>query len=250
MATATLREQSTDPHRQVFPPLENGDHLTRDQFERRYQAMPELKKAELIEGVVYMPSPVRHRRHSRPHNHLSTWLGYFEANTPGVEAGDNGSIRLDLDNEPQPDAYLMVEPDRGGQSRISEDDYIEGAPELVAEVASSSVSYDLGVKLKVYRRNGVREYLVWRVLDHQVDWFVLHEGRYEPLAAGADGILRSTIFPGLWLDQASLLKGDLATVLAVLQQGVHSPEHANFVARLGRMRTEPAGPEQGRPDAP
>ena len=146
-----------------------------------------------------MPSPVRHKRHSRPHNHLSTWLGYFEASTPGTEAGDNGSIRLDLDNEPQPDAYLIIDPKCGGQVRFSDDDYVEGVPELVAEVASSTVSYDLGRKLHVYRRNGVREYVVW-VLDNEVDWFVLREGRFEAMARDADGIFRSTVYPGLWLD--------------------------------------------------
>ncbi len=125
-------------------PLENGDRLTREEFERRYDAMPGLKKAELIEGVVYMPSPVRHRRHGHPHTRLVTWLGNYETDTPGVEAGDNGSIRLDLDNEPQPDGFLIILPERGGQARISDDDYVEGAPELVAEVSSSSASIDPG----------------------------------------------------------------------------------------------------------
>ena len=164
--------------------------------------MPHLKKAELIEGEVYMPSPVRHRQHGHPHTRLITWLGNYETDTPGVEAGDYSSIRLDVDNEPQPDGFLIILPERGGQARISEDDYIEGSPELVAEVASSSVSYDLGKKLNVYRRCGVREYVVWRVLDRQVDWFVNREGRFEPLPPSADGILRSTVFPGLWLDPA------------------------------------------------
>lgn len=250
MATVEVKGPSIARPVRVLPPLENGDHLTRDEFERRYQAMPDLKKAELIEGVVYMPSPVRHRRHGRPHNHLSTWLGTYEASTPGVEAGDNGSIRLDLDNAPQPDAFLILDAACGGQSRISDDDYIEGAPEFVAEVASSSVSYDLGVKLKVYRRSGVREYLVWRVLDRQLDWFVLREGGYEPLTPGADGLLRSLVFPGLWLDPASLLKGDLATVLAVVRRGVEGPEHAEFVARLARAKNEAARREPGRPDTP
>ncbi len=112
----------------VILPLENGDRLTRAEFERRYDAMPELKKAELIEGEVYMPSPVRHGRHSHPHTRLVNWLGNYENETPGVEAGDNGSVRLDLDNEPQPDACLIIRPERGGQARISEDDYLEGAP--------------------------------------------------------------------------------------------------------------------------
>jgi len=236
MAVLTPRAKPAEPTEisDAIRPLENGDRLTRAEFERRYEAMPDLKKAELIEGEVYVASPVRHRRHSKPHSQIHGWLSVYVAGSPGVEAGDNGSIRLDLDTEPQPDAYLMVEPERGGQARISEDDYVEGAPELVAEIASSSVSYDLGKKLNSYRRNGVREYIVWRVLDREVDWFVLHEGRYEPLPPAADGLLRSTVFPGLWLDPAALIRGDLATVLAVAQQGVSSPEHADFAAGVRR----------------
>ena len=223
---------SSPPNQPPFPALENGDSLTRAEFERRYEAMPELKKAELIEGQVYVGSPVRYRRHGKPHGQLMGWLAVYVAGTPGVGAGDNASIRLDLDNEPQPDAFLMFEPERDGRARISADDYIEGAPELVAEIAASSVSYELGKKLHVYRRNGVREYIVWRVQDREVDWFVLREGRYEPLAPAADGVLRSTVFPGLWLDPAALLRGDLAAVLAIVQQGLNSPEHADFAARL------------------
>ncbi len=224
------------PRNGAIPPLENGDRLTRAEFERRYEAMPELKKAELIEGEVYMPSPVRYRRHGHPHTRLVTWLGNYETDTPGVEAGDNGSVRLDLDNEPQPDGFLIFRPDHGGQARISEDDYIEGAPELVAEVASSSASYDLGKKLDAYRRNGVREYVVWRVLDGEVDWFMNRKRRFKLMPPAADGILRSTVFPGLWLNPAALVRGDKATVKAILQQGLHSPEHAQFVARLERAR--------------
>ncbi len=130
----------------AIPPLKNGDRLTGAEFERRYDAMPELKRAELIEGEVFIPSPVRQGGHSHPHTRLVTWLGTYETDTPGVEAGDNGSIRLDMDNMPQPDAFLFIRPERGGRARISEDDYIEGAPELVAEVASSSVGCDLGKK--------------------------------------------------------------------------------------------------------
>ncbi|MFI5458173.1 MAG: Uma2 family endonuclease [Isosphaerales bacterium] len=238
MAVLTPRAKPAEPTEisEAIHPLENGDRLTRAEFERRYEAMPDLKKAELVEGEVYVASPVRHRRHGKPRGQLMTWIGTYASITPGVEFGDNGSIRLDLDNEPQPDAYLMVEPERGGQARISEDDYVLGAPELVAEIASSSVSYDLGKKLNSYRRNGVREYIVWRVLDRDVDWFVLHEGRYEPLAPASDGLLRSQVFPGLWLDPAALIRGDLATVLAVVQQGVSSPEHSDFAAGLRRSQ--------------
>lgn len=152
-----------------IPPLEPGDRLTRTEFERRYEAMPQLPKAELIEGVVHMPSPIRFRRHGRPHAHLVGWLAQYESGTPGVETGDNSTTRLDLDNEPQPDVVLLIDPARGGQVRISEDDYIEAAPELVAEIASSRVSFDLNTKLHVYRRNGVREYVVWRVIDQAID---------------------------------------------------------------------------------
>ncbi|HKM54954.1 MAG TPA: Uma2 family endonuclease [Isosphaeraceae bacterium] len=250
MATAIMEPSACDRRSATLPPLENGDRLTRAEFERRYEAMPELKKAELIEGVVYMPSPVRLSRHGRPQRHVSNWLGHYEAATPGVEGADNSTVRLDLDNEPQPDAFLFIDPARGGQARISQDDYLEGAPELVAEVASSSASYDLHVKLHVYRRSGVREYLVWRVLDGQIDWFVLREGEYEAMAAASDGILKSTVFPGLWLDSSALLGGDLASVLAILDQGVHSPEHAEFVARLAKTTIEPPRPEQERSVAP
>lgn len=222
------------PENGTIPPLENGDHLTREEFERRYDAMPGLKKAELIEGVVYMPSPVRHRRHGHPHTRLITWLGTYETETPGVEAGDNGSIRLDLDNEPQPDGFLIILPECGGQARISDDDYVEGAPEFIAEVSASSASIDLGKKFDVYRRNGVCEYVVWRVLDRQVDWYVNHGGRFERVNPPADGILRSEVFPGLWLDAAALVRNDRKAVQAALQQGLNSPGHAEFVARLAQ----------------
>jgi Uma2 family endonuclease len=214
------------------PPLENGDHLTREEFERRYHAMPELKKAELIEGVVYMPSPVRVRYHGSPHGDLVTWLGVYRASSPGVRMADNTTIRLDLDNEPQPGALLMVEPSCGGQAQISPDDYVEGAPELVAEVAASSASIDLNIKWRVYRRNHVREYVVWRVLDRAIDWFVLRQSQYDRLPLSAGGVYRSEVFPGLWLDADSLARFDLAAVLRVLQQVIASPEHAAFVAQL------------------
>ena len=192
-----------------IPTLEAGDRLTRVEFERRYCAMPEVKKAELLEGVVYMPSPVRLRRHGQPHAHLLGWLVLYEAATSHVVVADNASTRLDLDNEPQPDAILLLDPAKGGQARIAPDDYVEGAPELVAEIASSSVSYDLDVKLKVYRRSGVREYIVWRVLDRQIDWFSLKEGEYVPMSVDEAGLYKSEVFPGLWLDSAALVRGDM-----------------------------------------
>jgi Uma2 family endonuclease len=214
----------------TIPPLENGDKLTRHEFERRYHAMPNLKKAELIEGVVYVASPVRAKQHGKPHARIMGWLGTYEAATPGVEALDNTTVLLDTDNEPQPDALLRIE--TGGQSRINKDDYVEGTPELIVEIAASSASYDLHEKLKVYRRNQVQEYLIWRVYDHQFDWFRLQQGEYIQLQPNADNIICSQIFPGLWLDKTVLLGGDLGKVLTVVQQGLASPEHENFISRL------------------
>ena len=132
-------------------PLENGDRLSQHEFERCYTAMSQLKKAELIEGVVYMASPVRHKSHGN-HAAIMAWLSDYWIATPGVDLGDNTTVRLDLDNEPQPDALLRIS---GGRSHISDDDYIEGAPELILEIAASSANYDLHDKKRAYRRNSV-----------------------------------------------------------------------------------------------
>ncbi|MBR8826545.1 MAG: Uma2 family endonuclease [Gomphosphaeria aponina SAG 52.96 = DSM 107014] len=167
----------------TIPPLENGDRLTRFEFEKRYEVMSKQKKAELINGVVYMPAALRYQGHGLPHSSIMTWLNFYVANTPGVELADNTTVRLDLDNEPQPDALLRIKSELGGQSRVSEDDYIEGAPELIVEIAASSASYDLHDKLNVYRRHGVKEYIVWQVYDQKIDWFYLEEGKYINLEA-------------------------------------------------------------------
>jgi len=214
------------------PPLENGDRLTRAEFERRYEAMPHLHKAELIEGEVYMPSPVRHKQHGKPQFNFNGLLWLYEVNTPGVTGSDNATVRLDLDNEPQPDGLLYIEPDYGGRVRVDQDDYINGAPELAAEITASTVSIDLGKKLHVYRRNEVQEYIVWRVQDRAIDWFSLKEGSYQRLEATPDGIVKSQVFPGLWLDLAAIVRGDFVRAHAVLQQGLQSPEHAAFVEKL------------------
>ncbi|MBX9679324.1 MAG: Uma2 family endonuclease [Gemmataceae bacterium] len=217
--------------RTVVYPLEHGDRLTRDEFERRYHAMPGVKKAELIEGVVYMPFPVRQPAHSGPHSRLVTFLGIYAGFTPGVESGDNGTVRLDLDNEPQPDAFLYLA--HGGQAKLDDDEYVSGAPELVAEVAASSASYDLHAKLNVYRRNKVREYFVWRVLDGEIDWFALQGSKYEKLPL-VNGVIQSEVFPGLWLNLTSFLKADFPAVFNTLQQGLATAEHREFKAKIHR----------------
>lgn len=213
------------------PPLESGDRLTRPEFERRYAAAP-VTKAELIEGVVYVASPLRFQQHAEPHSHIHGWLWTYQVMTPGLRLGIEPTVRLDLDNEPQPDIVLLIDESAGGQTRVDEDGYLDGAPELVIEIAASSAAIDLGAKKQAYRRNGVAEYLVWQVFENHIDWYALTDGEYQPLVADGDGLLRSRRFPGLWLAVAAMLAGDMAQVLAGVQSGLQSPEHQAFVDQL------------------
>ena len=212
------------------PRLENGDRLTRCEFERRYAAQKNLKKAELIEGVVYLPSPVRAASHAEPHFLLIFWLATYAQATPGVKGADNATIRLDLDNEPQPDALLRIE---CGQAALSDDDYIEGAPELVVEVAAGSASIDMHDKLRAYRRNGVREYLVWRTGDKRIDWLALVDDDYRSLPVDRRGVIHSKVFPGLRLAVGAMAKGDLKGVIGEQRKGLRTRRHREFVERLG-----------------
>jgi Uma2 family endonuclease len=216
----------------AIPPLETGDRLSRAEFERRFDAMPNLKKAELIEGVVYVAPPGRLQLYGEPCADLITGLASYEMKTPGLIAAAHPHIRLDMNNEPQPEAVLLIDPARGGQARISADDILEAAPELVAEVNSGDSRLDPEVKREVYRRNGVREYLVWRTRDRQIDWFVLRRRSYVRLPLDKTGLYRSKVFPGLWLHPAALVRGDIPVVQAALQRGLASREHAAFVAQL------------------
>jgi Uma2 family endonuclease len=217
----------------IIPPLESGDHLTRDEFERRYDATPNIKKAELINGVVFMPPPVSAERHGEPHHHLAGWLWNYRVATPGVRSGIDASVRMLEDSMPQPDLFLLIDPLRGGQSRLSSTGgYLEGAPELVCEVAASSAGIDLHDKLEMYQLAGVREYIVWRTLEGAIDYFVLRGGTFVPHSADNGGCLRSEAFPGLWLNRDAILRDDLAEFVKTMQAGLASPEHAAFVARL------------------
>jgi len=219
-----------------IPPLESGDVLSRDEFERRYEAMPNVK-AELIEGVVYVSSPVNFSRHGRPESDLGTWLGYYRWKTPGVLSGHNSTIRLDEESEPQPDLLLCIDPECGGQVRLN-DGTLEGAPELVSEIAVSRVSIDLNAKFRNYRQNSVQEYLVWRVNDGAIDWFHLEGDQYVPLAPDSNGIVRSIVFPGLWLDAPAMIRGDMTAVEDCLRAGLADPSHQAFVAELTAKRNK------------
>lgn len=195
-----------------IPRLENGDRLTVAEFERRYEAMPDEKKAELIEGVVYLSSPVS-TQHGDAQAMLAGWLIAYASRHPGVMAGAEATIRIDADNEFQPDLHLRRA--EGGTTRPVQG-YLEGPPELVIEIAASSVSRDLHSKKNVYRRAGVREYVVLRLLDAELDWFELRDGEYARRAPDTASIIESAQFPGLRLDVSALLAGDLPRLLAAL----------------------------------
>jgi len=218
--------------KKALPPLKHGARLTRDEFERRYEAMPHLKKAELIQGVVCIPPPARTDIHAEPHADIMGWLGVYRAATPGVRFADNATVCLEGDNEPQPDALLRIDEEHGGNSRISDDGYLEGAPELIVEIAGTSAHFDLHEKLEVYRCHGVKEYVVWRTQDKQLDWFLLVGDEYVPLTPNTEGVIDSKVFPGLRLAVDALLDGDLAQVLAESQKGLSTDKHAAFVERL------------------
>jgi Uma2 family endonuclease len=187
--------------------------MTQTEFHRRYEMHPDLHHVELIEGVVYLPSPIRLERHMEPQAMVVTWLGTYAAGRANVRAGGRGTVILDGDNEPEPDAILMLRPEAGGQAYLNEKDYIVGAPELVVEISASSASVDLGDKLRAYRRNGVREYIVWSTFDEELRWFVLRDGDFELLDPDERGVVQSTVFEGLRLNVQALLHGDLAAVL-------------------------------------
>lgn len=200
------------PPRGGPPPIESGDRLSQAEFHRRYEACPQVR-AELIEGVVYVSSPVRADGHGAEHALAMGWLAAFAAAHPELQLLDNATVILDGANEVQPDACLRRR--AGGSSRINREGYVEGPPEFVLEVAGSSASIDTSAKKAAFERAGVREYLVWRVFDGAVDWWELRDGSFVAIAAESDGIIRSRAFPGLRLGVAALLAGDLAAVLAI-----------------------------------
>ena len=234
MTTKTISEQHAadgSVNGRAPPPLENGDRLDQKTFHERYEAMPEGVKAELIGGIVYMASPLK-PAHGRPHARLMTWLGTYEEATPGVESLDNTTMTLGDESEPQPDGCLLILPEYGGQTHQDEDENLIGSPEFIAEIASSTESIDLHGKRLDYERAGVREYMVAAVRQQRVFWWVRRRSKFKAHRADSDGVIRSVTFPGLWLDPQALLAGDLRRMLAVLRQGLASPEHAAFVRLL------------------
>lgn len=251
-ATKKPKQTKDNGKPEAIPPLRDGDRMDADEFMRRYAADKSVARAELIMGVVYINArrnpddplggempPISNGFHGVPHLRIGGWLCVYEASTPGVEGSNPTTVQSPSnDDRPEPDVLLRILPECGGATKRDENDYLVGAPELIVEVSRASASYDLGAKRESYEKNGVKEYLVWRTEDAEIEWFALKKKKYVALKPHADGTLRSEQFPGLWLDVPALLAGDMAKVLATLQQGIASAEHAAFVAKLQKIASK------------
>jgi hypothetical protein len=219
----------------LLKPLVAGQRLAQPTFHKRYEAMPPETRAELVGGFVYMPSPLR-QDHGKEDRNIGGWLFYYQMCTPGVDGEDNATVKLDRKGEPQPDCQLRIPKELGGRTSVDDDGYITGAPELVAEIARSSRHFDLNAKKTDYERAGVLEYVVVELEPNRVHWFIRRRDRFEDLPPGPDGIYRSEVFPGLWLDSAALFAEDRRRLIRVLKRGLRTPEHAAFKAKLAEAR--------------
>jgi Uma2 family endonuclease len=219
----------------VLPSLAAGQRLDQPTFHERYEAMPPETRAELVGGVVYMPSPVS-KDHGEDDNDVSGWLFYYKVYTPGVSTPNTATVKLDPKGEPQPDCQLRVPRELGGQTYVDADGYIAGAPELVVEIARASRNYDLNQKKADYERAGVTEYVVVAVDSSEIHWFNRRGDHFEDRPPGEDGIYRSEVFPGLWLDAHALFAENRQRMIKVLEQGLATPDHAAFAAKLAAAR--------------
>jgi Uma2 family endonuclease len=214
------------------PWLLNGDHLTVPEFERRYEALAEDERFELIEGIVVMSPPIS-SEHGKANSMLDWLLRHYSAATPRTAVAVNTSIRMDGKNEYQPDIMLWIE--SGSRARMAAGGgALEGRPELVAEIALSSSSYDRHEKKAVYQRNQVPEYIIWEVMDARIEWFMLENGEYALSTGRADGVHCSRIFPGLWLNLRALLDGDNKKAIGALNRGIQSAAHKALVKQLAK----------------
>ncbi len=219
------------PSTSVIPPLSNGDRLTAKEFCRRWDAMPELKHAELIGGQVYVNPPISAGSHGIPQGNILVWLWHYAVATEGVQQISESSVHFGPQDLPQPDVQLRVKDQFGGASRLVRGE-LHGAPELIVEVAASSAKHNLQIKKPRYAKHGVQEYLVWIVREKRFVWFALEAGEYVELPASRSGILKSRVFPGLWLDSKGLLADNWPKILGTLRKGMETPEYLEFAANL------------------
>ena len=231
MSTIETDQELESTPQEDFPLLKEGDRLTQQEFHKRYMQMPEVMKAELIEGVVTMPSPISVEYHTYPQGDLGWWIASYYLKTPHVRGGPNGSIILNENNELQPDLLMHIESAAGGNASLNEEGFLIGAPELVIEVSHTSSSIDMGPKMKAYQSNGVAEYLIWKVKEKEIQWLALKDGNYSQLPIERD-LLKSEVFPGLWLNVSALFKQELEQVEATLRSGMESEAYLNFVKEL------------------
>lgn len=252
VAAQITKQPKSSGKPEAIPPLRDGDRMDADEFLRRYTADPVVYSAELLQGIVHITRwrefkdgkevivpPISADGHGKPHLRLSTWLGVYTASTPGIDALSPVTTILPSGTTGlEPDAVLRILPESGGTSTVGEDNFVHGVPELLAEISFTSGARDLGKKFDAYQADGVPEYLVWRTAEEEVHWFTLNRKKYVALEPHADGTLRSERFSGLWLDVPALLAGEMAKVLATLQQGLASPEHAAFVAKLQKAASK------------
>jgi Uma2 family endonuclease len=215
---------------QLPTPLREGDRLTRDEFLRRWEQMPDLTRAELIDGVVHLPSPLT-TVHGLFHFRVSAWLGFYVAATPGCTAGIAETWLMESKSAPQPDLALRIDPKLGGQSSL-EGEYAAGSPELIVEISHTTRPRDVGPKLRLYERSGVQEYLTVVPRRKELIWRQLFDGKYRNIAPDEEGVLQSRVFPGLWLNPAALWEDDLPGISATVQRGVSTSSHQEFVRRL------------------
>jgi Uma2 family endonuclease len=223
------------PRARTLPPLVAGQQLDQPTFHERYEAMSPDTRAELVGGVVYMPSPMR-GDHGTTDQAVAGWVFNYQVETPGVVGAGGATVKLDLKGEPQPDRELFIPAELGGQVARDSKGYFIGPPELVIEIARSSRAYDLGVKKAAYELAGVREYLIIELDPNRIHWFIRRGNQFEGLPPGPDSVYRSEIFPGLWLDSQALYDEDLVRLVAVLNEGLATPQHAAFVAQLAEAR--------------
>ena len=234
--------------------LYHGMRMRRPEYHRRYKRTPAGFRAELIGGRVYINQDAdgraggdlwdepsgemmgTKRRHARGHSLVSAWLNWYVDATidavPDLELGITPTVILADGSEPEPDlTFRRITPEQETVEDEQFDGWMAGAPQLAIEVSDSTRRRDAGPKREDYERNGVPEYLMLDLPGRRVRWFVRGEdGAYVELAPGADGLLKSREFPGLWLDPAALLAGDRAALKAALAAGLASPEHAAFAA--------------------
>jgi Uma2 family endonuclease len=196
-----------------IPPLQAGDRLTREEFERRWDLHPEIKKAELIDGLVFLEMTVG-MDHAEAHGAAALWMGTYAATTSGVQMLDNATVRILDFIDVQPDVLLRRK--SGGTSERSSDGRVSGPPELILEVAASSASYDLHLKRDLYLKAGVQEYVVWQVYEGCIDWWAREGDSYVPLETDERGVIESKVFPGLRMNVAAMLGGDMAAVIGEL----------------------------------